>query len=75
MIPSSKVSRSTYSFHSPITHGFHTDTHHSDFCTGKYSDMRLVAGDGTIYHVHKVVLCHQSKFFENAMKEGRFRVQ
>ncbi|KAF4541461.1 Btb poz domain protein [Lasiodiplodia theobromae] len=44
-----------------------------DFCTGKYSDMRLVAGDGTIYHVHKVVLCHQSKFFENAMKEGRFR--
>ncbi|KAK0614785.1 hypothetical protein DIS24_g11927 [Lasiodiplodia hormozganensis] len=43
-----------------------------DFCTGKYSDMRLVAGDGTVYHVHKVVLCHQSKFFENAMKEGRF---
>lgn len=36
--------------------------------------MRLVASDGTIYPVHKVVLCHQSKFFENAMKEGRFRV-
>ncbi|KAF4312012.1 hypothetical protein GTA08_BOTSDO12365 [Botryosphaeria dothidea] len=46
----------------------------SDFHTGEYSDMRLIDRNGKVYNVHKLVLCHQSPWFQNAMKEGRFKV-
>ncbi|EKG15236.1 BTB/POZ-like protein [Macrophomina phaseolina MS6] len=40
-----------------------------DFLTGNYSDLRIIDRNDTVYNVHKVVLCHQSPWFEEAVRE------
>ncbi|KAL1646537.1 hypothetical protein SLS58_003123 [Diplodia intermedia] len=40
---------------------------------GEYSDMTIRDSDGRAYQVHKNVVCWQSPFFANAMKDGRFK--
>ncbi|KAL0258108.1 hypothetical protein SLS55_007280 [Diplodia seriata] len=40
---------------------------------GEYSDMTIRDSDGSSYQVHKNVVCWQSPFFANAMKDGRFK--
>ncbi|KAL1627766.1 hypothetical protein SLS54_002032 [Diplodia seriata] len=40
---------------------------------GEYSDMTISDSDGRSYQVHKNVVCWQSPFFANAMKDGRFK--
>lgn len=48
-----------------------TDTLLRDFLTGNYSDLRIIDRNDTVYNVHKVVLCHQSPWFEEAVREVR----
>ncbi|KAF4541212.1 BTB/POZ domain containing protein [Lasiodiplodia theobromae] len=36
------------------------------FNSPQYSDLKISSGDGTVYHVHKSIVCTQSEFFANA---------
>ncbi|KAK7564976.1 hypothetical protein IWX49DRAFT_291936 [Phyllosticta citricarpa] len=42
--------------------------------SGYFSDLQISCSDGTVYNVHKIVLCSQSAFFMNALNpESNFQ--
>lgn len=46
------------------------------FNSPQYSDLKISSGDGTVYHVHKSIVCTQSEFFANACNlEPGFKVR
>lgn len=42
--------------------------------TGEHSDLILRCSDGTVFNVHKAIVCSQSQFFRNACKPEKFKV-
>lgn len=43
--------------------------------SSQYSDMKIQDSKGHIYKAHKLVVCTQSDFFKNALKENTFKVR
>ncbi|KAB2569422.1 hypothetical protein DBV05_g11895 [Lasiodiplodia theobromae] len=41
--------------------------------SSQYSDMKIKDSNGHIYKAHKLVVCTQSDFFKNALKENTFK--
>jgi hypothetical protein len=42
--------------------------------TGEFSDITLKSEDGTVFKLHKLVICGQSKFFKKACHPDHFKV-
>ncbi|KAK0609000.1 hypothetical protein DIS24_g12597, partial [Lasiodiplodia hormozganensis] len=45
----------------------------SSMQSSQYSDMKIKDSNGHIYKAHKLVVCTQSDFFKNALKENTFK--
>lgn len=43
--------------------------------SSQYSDMKIKDSNGHIYNAHKLVVCTQSDFFKNALKENTYKVR
>lgn len=41
--------------------------------SGEFSDLTITC-QGATFNIHKSVVCYQSRFFRNAVKQGTFEV-